>query len=39
MRAVRTQTTGIGTLNKYLKAQKAVLTVASPAIPCVVSFS
>ena len=39
MRAVRTQTTGIETLNKYLKAQKAVLTVAPPAVPCVVSFS
>ena len=33
MKAVKTQTTAIETLNKYLRAQKAVLTVASPAVP------
>jgi hypothetical protein len=30
-KAVKTQTTAIETLNEYLKNQKAVLTVASPA--------
>ena len=33
MKAVKTQTTAIETLNKYLRAQKAVLTVASPDVP------
>jgi hypothetical protein len=30
-RAVRTQSTGIGTLEEYLKTQKAVLAIVSPA--------
>jgi len=30
-KAVRTQATGIDTLNEYLKTHKAVLTITSPA--------
>jgi hypothetical protein len=30
-KAVRTQATGIGTLQEYLKAHKAVLAITSPA--------
>jgi hypothetical protein len=30
-KAVKTQTTGVETLNKYLKSQNAILTVASRA--------
>jgi len=37
MKAVKTQTTAIETLTEYLKAQKAVLIVASSAVPPAVS--
>jgi len=37
MKAVKTQTTAIETLTEYLKVQKAVLIVASSAVPPAVS--